>query len=270
MEVRKMNSHDLKQFRDIFDEEMTREGFVWRYQMYMHVDFEQYWLIGLWPKVANIGYDFSIQFTLELFNCMSLKSLKAAHSQNYEPMFTKFDMYEDIDLPTSIENFEKVCEQYIQKVKPIFHGIRSSCDAYRFRNTYSSMFSRETILFGLGKSCIEYLLFLNKKEEIPEVLNKMKKGQNDWEEYFYTRRPLPWNPASKYYQQEWEDYWREKLNMEKRHEDIKELERKVTENDYGNMAHIAEQTMQSMANILKKSFTKKERDIMNTGWNLNL
>ena len=65
MEVRKMNSHDLKQFRDIFDEEMTREGFVWRYQMYMHVDFEQYWLIGLWPKVANIGYDFSIQFISE-------------------------------------------------------------------------------------------------------------------------------------------------------------------------------------------------------------
>ena len=77
---------------------------------------------------------------------------------------------------------------------------------------------------------------------------------------------MPWNPASKYYQQEWEDYWREKLNMEKRREDIKELERKVTENDYGDMAYAAEQTMQSMAGILKKSFTKKERDIMKIGW----
>ena len=77
---------------------------------------------------------------------------------------------------------------------------------------------------------------------------------------------MPWNPASKYYQQEWEDYWREKLNMEKRREDIKELERKVMEDDYGDMAFVAEHAMQSMADTLRKSFTKKERDIMEIGW----
>ena len=266
MEVRKMNSHDLRQFRDIFDEEMTREGFVWRYQMYMHVDFEQYWLIGLWPKVANIGYDFSIQFTLNLFNALNLESLKAAHSQYYESMFIEFNMFDDFDLSAAVENYKCAYEQYVQKVKPVFHRIHSSYDAYQFRNQYCKVFNQDSLPYPIGESCIEYLLFLNKKEEIPEVLNKMKKGQNDWEDYFYTRRPLPWNPASKYYQQEWEDYWREKLNMEKRREDIKELERKVMEDDYGDMAFVAEHAMQSMADTLRKSFTKKERDIMEIGW----
>ena len=262
-----MNNHDLRQFRDIFDEEMTREGFVWRYQMYIHVDFEQYWLIGLWPKVENIGYEFGIQFTLDLFNCMSLESLKAAHSQYYDAMFTKFDIYENFNIRTSIENFRRAYEQYIQKVKPVLHGIRSSYDAYCFRNTYCTMFDGETILFGIGESCIKYLLVINEKGDIPGILNRIKKHQDVWEKSYYARKPpLPGDTDNKFWQLEMEGYRKEKINIEEYRKYIQELERKILENDYGDMANSTKQAMQNMADTLRKSFTKKEIEIMKKGW----
>ena len=260
-----MNSHDLKLFRSIFDEEMAKEGFVWRYQMYMHVDFEQYWLIGLWPKVANIGYDFSIQYKFKLFSFMDLELLKHAHSQYGESMFSWFEMF-DGNLLTTVENFKRVYEQYLQKVKPVFHGIRSSYDAYRFQNNYCNMYSQDQLHYHLGMACIEYLLCINHKEDIPEILKKMKKRQDAWEEFFYTKRPLPWNPKSKDYQQQWERYWMEKQNMQIRRAEIEELERMIAEDDFGDMKPTAEQNMKNKAEVLKKSFSKKEREIMYTSW----
>ena len=287
-----MNRDDLKKFRAIFEEEMNREGFVWKFQTYLHVDFDQYWILGIWPTVAAQGHVFDMCHRLLLMNNLDEENLKWLHSDNLFSMGQIFNItdpkinkrYPLNEFEDTEESYQTAFEIYCRDVKPIVHQIQSSYDAYLYEREYVSFaFEKEWVRFGTGQVYIEYLLPLKREDEIQEVMKKIKKGQIVWEEQYNNREPpvykepslLGYTPRSaarlietlkKLAELEMEQYKREKQDIIETRQHISELENMLQTTDHEELGKQVLERMENVSSMLRNRFSKKEKEIMSAGW----
>ena len=74
-----MNSIDLKRFREIFEPQMNKDGFVWKHHMFMHICFEQGWYATLHPWVESHGDEFKAVCNVDLLVNLTPENLKLYH-----------------------------------------------------------------------------------------------------------------------------------------------------------------------------------------------
>ena len=271
---------------------MNREGFVWKFQTYLHVDFDQYWILGIWPTVAAQGHVFDMCHRMLLMNCFDEKNLKWLHSGNLFSMGRIFNItdpksdrgYPFNEFENTEESYQTAFEIYCRDVKPIVHQIQSSYDAYLYKREYVSFpFEKEWMRFGKGQVHIEYLLPLKREDEIQEVMTKIKKGQIVWEEQYNNREPpvykepslLGYTPRSaarlietlkKSTELQMEQYKRIKQAIIETRQQISEYEHMLQTTDHEELSKQVLEKMENVSSMLRNRFSKKEKEIMSTGW----
>ena len=294
-----MNSHDLKKLRGIFDEEMAKEGFVWRYQVYMHVDFDQHWIFAVWPKVFGAGHFFNLQYGLCLFNMDNMDDMKSWHSCHWANMFYKlFDcrtipetvdehLAADHNLPrdlwATVENYQLCYHYYYRDASPVIHMIRSPYDAVSFIKNYCNICSPDGIPLSLGQELIQYLMVYDMQEEAKSILPMINYRQTDLEHRFSQEKfpvytpPSPLGYTKKQYQRlvevmkthtelEVKSYYFRKKQLEENKEAIKALENQLLEGNCEKMIEDTKQKIQEWDDQLRMSFRKEELQIMQTNW----
>ena len=139
-----MNPQNIKAFRKVFENEMNSEGFVWRYQTYIHVDFQQFWVLAVWPRITGQGHVFDIHYDLFLMSGFGPEDLKLIHYGSFLSMEQQFNMVDPNREPpfnyllNTTENYHYAFEIYHRDVSPLFHTIHSSADAFHFRMTHAA------------------------------------------------------------------------------------------------------------------------------------
>ena len=290
-----MNRDDLKKFRTIFEEDMNREGFIWKYQTYLHVDFDQYWILAIWPGVAAQGHVFDMYHRMFLMNCFDEEDLKQIHSDNLFSMGRIFNItdpksnrgYPFNEFENTEESYQTAFEIYCRDVNPIVHQIQSSYDAYLYKREYVSFsFEKEWMWFSKGQVHIEYLLPLKREDEIQEVMTKIKKGQIVWERRYNNREPPVYKEpslrgysrksaaraieiAKRIAQHEMEQYQQEKQAISETRQKIRELENMLQTTDHEELSKQVLERMENVSSMLRNRFSKKEKEVMNAGWRKN-
>ena len=176
-----MNSNDLKEFRNIFEDEMTDEGFVWKYQAYFHINFDQFWILAFWPRVTGQGHIFNMHYGLLLMNDIDPDDLHKTHFGN---LFSLGELIRRINPVCKTfygeqfnikKSYQLLFEGYCQYVKPVIHRIQNSYGAYMFKRDFASLsYENDWIRTEKGMMYIEYLLPLKSEDEIQKVKNKIR------------------------------------------------------------------------------------------------
>ena len=285
-----MNREDLNKFRSIFDDDMTKEGFIWRYQTYLHIDFEQFWLLAIWPRVAGQGHVVNIHCGLFLMNDFLPEDLKMIHQGN---LFAIGDLIRKVypiiktsysEQTNNEEGYRILFYNYYQMMKPVIQRIHSSFDAYQFKRDFLSLpYERDWLRLERGKEYIEFLLALEKEDEILEIMKKIKKGQFLWEErYSKSEPPLYKEPSligyspkeaarrieteKKLFELLIEQYHREQQDIIESRKEIAELERMLCMSDHAELGKEVLIKLENNSSMLRSKFNKNDLNTMRNGW----
>ncbi len=267
-----MNRNDLAVLRHVLDPQLIKDGFIWRYQTYLHVNFDQYWFLAIWPKVFGIGLEFNMQFGLAFFHEYDdlVRSLKAIHSYQGQGMFHKFGFFNPHRDYTDVSpgSFLEVLELYQCRVRNIIHNIHTLYDACLFRREYVSLLGADQMDYHEGENMIRILLLNNMKSDALNVIPLMKNRiafitnyYNDREQRFLTRWP-------RYYEEEKKELDLAREEQMKIMEKIDRLESIILNDQYEEQViRETESLLKKNAEALKKSFSGKQIEQMTAGWN---
>ncbi len=253
-----MNKNDIADFREIFDREMFKEGFIWRYQTYIHVNFEQYWFLAIWPKVFCGGDVFNIAFRLSFFHEYAdiVKSLKQLHVGQLQEMFVKFVFFSPIRrvLPNSKPFYQLAFDRYNRFAKNIVHDIQTVSDACMFQKEYliSLPGSTNHVPYEWGEQLIQMLLLIHNKQEALSLISLMRNTvvfMLDSLDEYENHHMLKWP----------NDYLQLKRDIEIKRQfernnmlRIDDLEQKILSGDYKEMVNATQEKLILSANNLRK------------------
>ena len=264
-----MNRNYLSIFRSVFDPELNKDGFIWRYQMYLHIDFDQYWYLAIWPKVYSNGYDFNLHFWLGFFHeCEDIvKLLKNLHSYQGNEMFKEFGFFNPpkYESVVSSKGFQEVVEQYCNCVRNRLHKIHNPYDAYLFRRDYPTMWHSQ-VEYEDGVNLIHMLLHCQRRQEALNLISLMKKRVNNMVSFSYKYEQDMLVRWPKYYEEAKTRGEEARKKYQRIYEDIEFLENKILKDQYRQIIQETESLMRKNAEIRKRSFSRKEIERMEVGW----
>ena len=268
-----MNRNDLNMFREVFENGLIEEGFIWRYQTYIHIDFEHFWYLAIWPKIFSDGHSFNIQFDLSFFNENSdiERRLKQLHSYQCQEVFVRFNFFQPVKrlLPVSKASFQESYDLYRSDVKKILHRIYTPNDACLFKQKYMVTLPDDPsqVYIEQGEKLINILLSIGEKTEALSMLPLMKNRisflcdfLNIYEQELFSKWP------DEYDQQKTEN---EKCRFQYQEEmrKLTDLESRILENQYESIVNKTIAELHRNAEYLRKAFSVKEIDQMVKGWN---
>lgn len=280
-----MKCSDITAFRGIFEREMNREGFVWRYQTYMHVDFQQYWMLCIWPRVTNQGYSLNMHYSIYLMNEVSLDQLDWIHASglnNYMQWGFNIKNPRFENLWNTTEDYQFVFDTYCRHVRPVLHSIHNSEDAFRFREAHPPILPPDIIDYEGGKCLIDYLIYLGWEDEIPHILQKMRALYEERIKHDQEHPPKHHQPdismcskmkAARLIALADQSYENEMSLMRERIQQntqmlarVSELESSLMTADHLDIAKQTEESMRNISEQLQKRFSKRDMMIMVNGW----
>ena len=278
----------LTEFREVFEKRMNQEGFVWHKQTYMHVDFDQGWIIAFWPYSYYNERYFNLQFDMrylnsEFFDAGIEKMTNALHSYQGLYMFRQFDFplvdksmttndgtyAKAVSLEISKDRFQQVFDAYCRCASPHIHAIHTPMDAYVFKKKYIFMLKDQLDLHIEGKEVVDYLLYLGKREEALSLIPLMHKRYHYLLEHNqeYLKR-LEASKNQDYYQWELQRAPELQKKLADLVAEVDQLEAQIRHGQYAECVVQVGSLLQERAETLKKCFSQKQLAIMATNWNI--
>ncbi len=284
-----MNREQLRTFREIFEDDMNNGGFVWRHQMYVHVDFQQFWLLAVWPRVSGQGNLFDVHFGIFLMNSLDPEKIKLIHTGHLLSLSEHFGegssgyISNAGELWNTVENYRYVFNVFQHKASPIFHGIRSTGDALDFRLTHACLPTEtEEMEFIVGRHLVELLIYLHRDEEIPEIIRRIKsllyyRIERDRQNPIVYQNPVILGCSPKQAERRVslakKEYVARLAARDKRERGYSEtqmaidlLEHTLQTVDHTEIAAVVYNNMKRVSDNLQKQFSKSEIIMMRTKW----
>lgn len=273
-------------FRTVFEERMISEGFVWKSHVYMHVDFEQGWLIAFWPNSYS-GERFDLQFGLyflnsDLFAEDIIEKLNILHQYQTNQMFRAFDFQtfdnhifhwdgtpiKAVALKACKLEYQRVLNEYCINAAPYIHAIHTPYEAYQFKKKYCFPFKEmEQLNWETGKEVIDYLLYIGEYSEalslFPKITNRYQFLLKHESEYLDQLRKEK-SPDLGYWEQKMPEVLQK---LKKTLIQVEQIENDIRQNKFVDRIIQTQDRILTQTEALKSVFTQKQQNIMRMNWN---
>ena len=71
-----MNTKNNALMRSIWGEQMAKDGFIWKYRVWIRIDFEKEWYAAIVPRSVGQGYCVDIGYDVDLLDSLTPEILR--------------------------------------------------------------------------------------------------------------------------------------------------------------------------------------------------